>query len=157
MFGNKWKLSNLSNTCQTTFPTDKESSYSEVRSGSRICFGEPKLLASSNCKVWVEHAARDRMLEHVLPIRFAEVVEREVRFEYTVGDFREPRLRTVKSGFAPSGAISVNADAVITSQRQILRSNVVDLSLSRRLDARLAIRLTCSANPDSTRPHLAKD
>jgi hypothetical protein len=105
-------------------------------------FWRAKLLASSNCKVWVEHAALDRMLEHVLPIRFAEVAEREVRFEHSINDFREPRLRTVKSGFAPIGAISVNADAVITSQRQILRSNVVDLSLSRlslsRLDPRLA-------------------
>src|SRR6266566_3990606 len=33
MFGNRWKLSNLSNTCLTTSPTDKESGYSEVRSG----------------------------------------------------------------------------------------------------------------------------
>jgi hypothetical protein len=31
--------------------------------------------------------------------------------------FPEPRFWTVKSGFAPSGALSVNAAAVITSQR----------------------------------------
>jgi hypothetical protein len=61
MFGNTWNLSNLSNTCPTTSPTDKESGYSEVRSGCefapewqavrflhqgllvRICCGEPKL------------------------------------------------------------------------------------------------------------------
>ena len=29
MFGNTWKLSNLSNTCLTTSPTDKESGYWE--------------------------------------------------------------------------------------------------------------------------------
>jgi len=27
-------------------------------------FGEPKLLASSNYKVWVEHSALDRMVEY---------------------------------------------------------------------------------------------
>jgi hypothetical protein len=43
-----------------------------------MCFGEPKLLTSSNYKIWVEHSSLDGMLEHVLPIRFAEVVEREV-------------------------------------------------------------------------------
>jgi hypothetical protein len=32
----------------------------------------------SNYRVWVEHSAFDRMLEHVLPIKFAEVVERKV-------------------------------------------------------------------------------
>jgi hypothetical protein len=43
-----------------------------------LCFGEPKLLASSNYKVRAEHSALDRTLEHVLPIKFAELVEREV-------------------------------------------------------------------------------
>jgi hypothetical protein len=60
-FGNTRNLSNLSNTCPTTSPTDKESGYSEVRSGCefapewqavrflhqgllvRICCGEPEL------------------------------------------------------------------------------------------------------------------
>jgi len=32
----------------------------------------------SNYRVWVEHSALDRMLEHVLPIKFAEVVGRKV-------------------------------------------------------------------------------
>jgi len=32
----------------------------------------------SRYRVWVEHSALDRMLEHVLPIKFAEVVEWEV-------------------------------------------------------------------------------
>ena len=71
-------LSNLSNSCLTTSPTDKESGYSEVRSGCRIGVGESKLLASSDYKVWVEHSALDRMLEHVLPIKFAELVERKL-------------------------------------------------------------------------------
>jgi len=35
-------------------------------------------LTSSNYKVGVENSARDRILENVLPIRVAEVVEREV-------------------------------------------------------------------------------
>ena len=26
-----------------------------------MCFGEPKLLTSSNYKIWVEHSALDRM------------------------------------------------------------------------------------------------
>jgi len=26
-----------------------------------MCFGEPKLLTSSNYKIWVEHSAPDRM------------------------------------------------------------------------------------------------
>jgi hypothetical protein len=55
--------------------------YSEVRSECRICFGEPKPLASRNYKVWVEHSALDRMLEHVLPIKFAEPVERKIFLE----------------------------------------------------------------------------
>jgi len=44
----------------------------------RILPGEPKFFVSSNYGVEVEHSALDRMLENVLPIRFAEVVEREV-------------------------------------------------------------------------------
>src|SRR5467141_2041298 len=44
MFSNRWKLSNLSNTCLTTSPTDKESGYLEVRSGWRICFGKSNLV-----------------------------------------------------------------------------------------------------------------
>ena len=35
-------------------------------------------MSSANYREWVEHSALDRMLEHVLPIRFAEVVEWEV-------------------------------------------------------------------------------
>ena len=59
---NRRKLSNLSNTCLTTSPRDKESGYSEVRSGWRMCFGELRLLTSSNYKIWVEHSSLDRML-----------------------------------------------------------------------------------------------
>ena len=92
VFCNMRNLSNLSNSCLTTSPTDKESGYSEVRSGCRIGVGESKLLASSDYKVWVEHSALDRMLEHVLPIKFAELVERKT-FVGNVSRIKKPCRR----------------------------------------------------------------
>jgi len=59
-----------------------------------MCFGEPKLLASSNYKVSVEHSALDRMLERVLPIKFAELVERKI-FLGNVSRIKKPCHKNV--------------------------------------------------------------
>src|SRR6266403_1747687 len=48
----------------------------------------------SNYRVWVVHSALDRMLGHVLPIKFADVVERTwIRREFDCFRSKWPKIR----------------------------------------------------------------
>ena len=80
-------------------------------------FWRANFLASSNYKVWEEHSALDRMLEHVLPIKFAELVEREM-FLGNVSKIKKP-CRRAKQNDCPdlSDTSKLDAAANFTGNR----------------------------------------